>query len=247
MYVFRDQSCPHSYLSFFNPQAIVLVGQQIRLLPDESLAQLAESISAEQGQRKPKRPKKRSRHACVVSKLDNVCGSDFDAQLRLRPCLPSSQEGPPHSSGPDIPDASASSPEVSSQQVIHSASAFQLPSPPSGGPVLRTTSIGGIYQALDGLEKTTSTAQFFCAVVLHRIEVLVTKAYSFKKHLPEVIDYFVDVIIAERNEHESEKVRKLTKQGYMRYIRLGAKIDPILRCGGEGWLFGLSKGLTTSE
>ena len=229
----------------------MLVSQQTGLLPDKSLAQLLESISAEQGRRNPKRRKKTSRHDYVVSKLDTVCESDFNAQLFLQPCLPSSQKGPPRNSNPDTSDTSAASPEVGSQkavqQVTHQALVFQLLNTTSCGPLLHTTSISAIYRTLNGLEKTANTVQFFYAVVLYRIESLVTNAYRFKKCFPELTDYFVDVITAGRIECESEKARKIIRKGFKRYVRLGGKVDSILACGGEGWLFGLSTAYTASE
>lgn len=227
------------------------MSQQIGLLPDNSLAQLLKSISAEQGQRNPKRRKKTPHHDYVVSKLDTVCESDFNAQLFLQPCLPSSQKGPPLNSNPNTPDTSAVSLEVGSleavQQVTHQALVFQLPNTTSRGPPLHTTSISAIYRTLNGSEKTANTVQFFYSVVLYRIESLVTQAYRFKKPFPELTDYFVDVIAAGRIESESEKARKVIRKGFKRYVRLGAKVDSILAHGGEGWLFGLSTAYTASK
>jgi len=83
--------------------------------------------------------------------------------------------------------------------------------------------------------------------VLYHIESLVTNAYRFKKRFPELTDYFVDVIAAARIECESEKARKVIRKGFKRYVRLGGKVDSILACGGEGWLFSLFTAYTASE
>jgi len=124
---------------------------------------------------------------------------------------------------------------------------FQLSNTTSCNPLLHTTSISAIYQTLNGLEKTANTVQFFYAVVLYCIESLVTNAYCFKKRFSELTDYFVNVIAAARIECELEKVRKVIRKGFKRYVWLEEKVDFILACGEEGWLFSLFTAYTASE
>jgi len=124
---------------------------------------------------------------------------------------------------------------------------FQLPNTTSCGPLLHTTSIGAIYQTLNELEKTANTVQFFYAVVLYCIEFLMINAYCFKKRFSELTNYFVNVITAARIECKLKKARKVIRKGFKRYVRLEEKVDSILACGEEGWLFSLFTAYTASE
>lgn len=227
------------------------MSQQIGLLSDKSLAQLSESISVKQGWRNSKRHKKTSHHDYVVLKLDAVCESDFNAQLFLQPCLSFSQKGSSCNSNSDTSDTSAVSLEVSSQkavqQVTHQVLMFQLLNTTSCNPLLHTMSIGAIYQTLNELKKTANTVQFFYAVVLYCIESLMINAYCFKKCFSELTNYFVNVITVGRIECKLKKMRKVIRKGFKRYVRLEEKIDFILACDEEEWLFGLFTAYTASE
>jgi len=72
-------------------------------------------------------------------------------------------------------------------------------------------------------------------------------AYCFKKRFSELIDYFVNVITAARIECKLKKARKVIRKGFKRYVRLEEKIDFILACDEEGWLFSLFTAYTASE